>query len=223
MKRALITLAAVGAAVLFATQANAAINGYTTVGSSGVQTGTDGVVTLPINGYNSVNWISTYGGVNGAVSGGTDGSTATIPFTVYGNKTLNFNFDYVTSDGSGYPDFATVDLYNSSNTLLATIDSWTTTVTAVNAGTTWSPLGPSSGSCYATGCGNTGWSSLSYLVSGSGNYYLTFSVANANDTEYDTGLAFTVANTPEPATLGMFGLGLTLLSFLGLRRRRSRA
>src|SRR5450631_316973 len=77
-----------------------------TVGvSCGSQAATDGVVT------GAAQWISTNGGLTGVgslgVGGETNGSTYTSnPFTAAANDILSYNFNYVTSDGSGYEDYA---------------------------------------------------------------------------------------------------------------------
>ena len=68
--------------------------------------------------------------------------------------------------------------------------------------------------------------SASYDIANSGSYYLTFGVANASDTLYDTGLAFVgttiggkpINNVPEPPEFGIFALGLAMMAFL--RRRK---
>ncbi|MEJ2632567.1 MAG: NF038132 family protein [Acidihalobacter sp.] len=242
-----------------AAQAHAGIIGWTTVGNSGVSNSTDGVVSIP-SGYSSVNWISTYGGIdnNNGGYGGTNGSTVTSnPFLVSNaGDALAFQFDFITSDGtSSFPDYAWANLYDSSNSLVATLFTATTnpsgsavpgigaglpaisatinpaavTITTGPGSTVWSPLGTYSGECYqgyGKGCGNTGWVSASYDISTPGSYYLTFGVANAGDTEYDTGLAFAgttiggkpIGNVPEPPEFGIFAIGLAMMALL--RRRK---
>jgi hypothetical protein len=94
-------------------------------------------------------------------------------------------------------------------------------VTIKEGGPSWSPLGPSSGSCFDVGCGYTGWVKSSFTISASGDYTLQAGVVNWNDEEYDSGLALdgvTVAGTPitpvtpvsgvpEPASVLLLSLG----------------
>src|SRR5438270_1077583 len=75
--------------------------------------GTDsanGVVTAPPGGGN-YQYVSTSGGAGGAGQissvGGTNGSEyVTSVFSANSGDALNFNFNYVTSDGAGYADYA---------------------------------------------------------------------------------------------------------------------
>lgn len=96
---------------LFAAQASHAItiNGWTTTGSSGVS-GADGVVSLsPFAGSAQYGWVSTDGGEDGATLslGGTNGSFIDSPlFEAAAGDELAFYFNYVTSDGAGYSDYA---------------------------------------------------------------------------------------------------------------------
>jgi len=104
-------------------------------------------------------------------------------------------------------------------------------VPIIPGNSTWSPLGADSGSCYngpTAGCGYTGWVNASYTIATAGNYYLQIGVTNWSDTAYDTGLAMSgvtvdgnpIINTPEPAALGMFGLGLLMIGVFARRRWR---
>ena len=74
----------------------------------------NGVVTAPPGGGN-YQYVSTNGGANGAgqisTVGGTNGSEyITAPFAASANDALNFNFNYVTSDGAGFSDYAFAEL-----------------------------------------------------------------------------------------------------------------
>jgi len=149
----------------------------TCVGNCGTD-GADGVVTLPPSGDTSYQWISTAGGVTGAgelpgISGGTDGSSfQTATFAATAGQALTFNFNFVTSDGtSTYPDYAWAQLQTSTGLVVATLFTAETTPTGntspgqglppnqatltpsataiIPGGPTWSPLGSSSGACFA--------------------------------------------------------------------------
>lgn len=250
------------AGVLMAVTANAAAipSGWTCNGGS-VSCGTsgaDGVVTLPPNGSSTYQWASTNGGLGGvgALPTGTLGSEtngatlATSVFSANAGAALSFYFNFVTSDGSGFADYAWAALYDSSNTLSALLFTARTAPSGsivpgfgmppVNATLTpasvpitggapaWSPLGGSSGTCYDAGCGYTGWVNASYTIATAGNYYLAIGVTNWTDTQYQTGLAMSgvtvngepIINTPEPAALAVFTLGLLMIGVAAGRRRR---
>ena len=245
--------------------------GWACNGSCGTD-GSDGVV--PVTGAlpnSTYEWVSTYDptintttgnfanyGVgalpNNALGGETNGSTlATSTFTVTDNSTLNFYFDYVTSDGAdsmtNYADYAWAALFDQNGNLVsllftarteptgtvvpgpgmpnptATLDPTSVTM---SSGTTWSPLGPDSGSCYGPGCGNTGWVDTTYNIATGGTYYLEVGVVNWNDQLYNSGLAMDgvaingvdidPSGMPEPGTWLMLAIGVA--SVLVLRRKR---
>jgi hypothetical protein len=194
--------------------------GYTCVGSSNCGTlGANGSVSASPQGA-EYGYVVTTGvpGNNGDLNIGseTNSSVALSPtFAAVNGTTLEFYFNYITSDGSSYIEYAWVQLINAANpsdftTLftarttpagntvpgfglpgLAPGVTLTPSSTAIipNA-TTWSPLGGYSGACYAAGCGNTGWIEMDYVIKTAGNYYLQFGVVNWADTIYDSGLAF---------------------------------
>ena len=253
------------AGVLMAVTANAAAipSGWTCNGGS-VSCGTsgaDGVVTLPPNGSSTYQWASTNGGLGGvgALPTGTlgvetNGATlATSVFSANAGAALSFYFNFVTSDGSGFADYAWAALFDSSNTLSALLFTARTAPSGsivpgfgmppVNATLTpssvpiipgdshWSPLGSDSGACFngpAAGCGYTGWVNASYTIATAGNYYLAIGVTNWNDQVFNTGLAMSgvtvngepIIDTPEPAALGVFALGLLMIGAVAGRRRR---
>ncbi len=217
----------------FASQASAAPlpAGYTCVGTSVCGTlGADGNVTVSPQG-GDYGYVSTAGaaGNNGDLNIGaeTNSSVAKTPvFASLGGDALEFFFNYVTSDGSGFIEYSWVKLINAATadeTVLFTARTTPTGNTVpgfglpplalgvtLNPGSTtiqpsltnWSALGSSSGNCYqgpTQGCGQTGWIEMNYSIANAGNYFLEFGVVNWSDTAFDSGLAFdgiTIAGNP---------------------------
>lgn len=186
------------------------------IGNCGIS-GADGVVTLPPSGATSYGWISTDFGLNGIgslpgyTSGTTNGSIlVSDPFFAATGAVVEFYFNYVTSDGSGYVDYAWSKLQGatSDNVIFTArtkpsgnivpgqdLPGVTANLSSSNVAITpgapnWSPLGSSSGTCFSTGCGYTGWVKSTYTVTESGTYTLAFGVVNSQDTLYQSGLAF---------------------------------
>lgn len=185
----------------------------TCIGNCG-QSGPDGVVSAPPGG-STYTWISTSGGQAGAGQipgvGGTNGS-ALISDAFYAapGAVVQFNFNYITSDGAGFADYGWAELRGSSSSVyLFTARTQPVGTIAPGFGlpdvnatlnpssvpiqpgeTTWAPLGGSSGGCYAAGCGQTGWIGSSYTVTQADTYQLVFGVTNWSDTIFDSGMAF---------------------------------
>jgi hypothetical protein len=214
MRRLLWTLPAAALAIGLSAGAAPA---QVCVGNCGTM-GANGVVSAP-PGSSDYRYVTTNGGVTGValtgvggIGSATNGSTFTTSlFSAASGDELEFYFDYVTSDGAGYADYAWARLLNadmSEAALLFTARTKTSgsivpgqdmpapdatlspSSVEIQSGTTWSPLGSYSGQCWATGCGNTGWVFSQYTIGMAGNYFLQFGVTNWNDTRYDSGLAF---------------------------------
>lgn len=188
------------------------------IGNCGTSTANDGVVTLP-PGATSYNWISTFGGtvaggtLPGYESGSTNGSRLTSdPFFAAAGSRVEFWFNYITSDGSGFADYGWAQLQGQSPAETVTLFTARTqpigsivpgfglpgvtaqltpaSVEIIQGGPLWAPLGDSSGLCYNTGCGYTGWVKSEYTVVQSGTYSLVFGTSNWDDNAYDSGMAF---------------------------------
>lgn len=215
----LVCLGGMTGLLLLAAAANAQIPaGWNCVGNCG-SLGADGVVTLSPTGNSSYQYVSTYNGTmgvgalpTGPLGQETNGSTlSTSMFSGTAGTPLNFYFNYVTSDGAGYADYAWAELFDSSNNPVSLLFTARTepsgtiipgsgmpapnatltpaSVPIIGGAPDWSPLGTSSGTCYSAGCGYTGWVLSSYDIPTAGTYYLEVGVTNWQDTAYDSGLA----------------------------------
>jgi hypothetical protein len=225
----------------------------TCVGNCGTL-GADGVVTAPPGGT-TYSYVSTNGGVTGAGQlpgeGGTNGSSyMTSVFSAAAGDDLNFWFNYVTSDGSGYADYAWAALLTSSLDPVAILFTARTqptgtivpgqdlpgveatlnpsSVPIIPGGPAWSALGDDSGDCYDDGCGYTGWINSTYDIAAAGNYILAFGVSNWSDQAYDSGMAFsgiTVGGKPVEGAIPEPGTWAMMLMGFGavgfaMRRRK---
>lgn len=196
-------------------------SGWTCVGNCGTNTAADGVVTLA-PGFGSYQWISTANGVSGAgklpvgpTGQETDGSFAQTPtFSVSAGDKLSFYFNYITTDGGKFTEYAWAGLFQGASTFDSYLFTARTTpsgntvpgfgLPGLGAGVTLTPsstpiiaggpvfsaLGPDSGGCWSTGCGYTGWIKMDYEFTTAGVYSIGFGVTNALDTAYDTAFAF---------------------------------
>jgi hypothetical protein len=216
---------AVAGALIFSA---GSVSAQTCVGNCGVL-GPDGVVTAPPGGVN-YQYVSTWegdheGGLPGI--GGTNGSVYTTSlFSAEAGDPLAFYFNYITSDGAGFADYAWAQLLNADLTVAALLFTARTTpggntvpgfgmppiadgvtlnpsaTPIIDGGPEWSPLGGYSGACFAgvgQGCGYTGWIQSMFNIASAGNYYLQFGVTNWSDTAYDSGMAWagtTIAGVP---------------------------
>lgn len=196
------------------------------LGTCGVL-GADGDISAPPGG-GTYDWVSTEGaptfGGLGLGFNETNGSSLTsAAFTADGTDLLQFYFNFVTSDGAGFPEYAYAQLVpdGGSPILLFTARTCETSpcntvpgdsMPALGAGVTlvpastpiianatnWSPLGGSSGACWSVGCGNSGWIQMQYTPD-AGDYQLVFGVVNVNDTAFQSGMAVagaTIGGTP---------------------------
>ncbi|WP_018873207.1 NF038132 family protein [Thioalkalivibrio sp. ALJ16] len=193
------------------------ISGWTCEGNCGTSAA-DGDVTLSPFGSSEYGWISTANGIDTdglGVGSETTGTTITSPlFQANQGDELNFFFNFVTSDGGGFTDYAWALLLDSNMeptlqlfTARATPEGDTVpgfnlpepdaevslnpAETPVIAGAPeWSPLGASSGTCWDDGCGYTDWIESSFSFDEAGTYALQFGVVNWSDEAFQSGLAF---------------------------------
>ncbi|MGQ5702679.1 NF038132 family protein [Sandaracinobacteroides sp. A072] len=261
MAKGLKAVFGLGVAALGLAMVPSAASANVCVGDCGVL-GADGVVTAPPIGgqYRYVTTIGPDGGgdIPGfAVGEATNGSNfTTSAFEAQAGSTLEFYFNYVTSDGSGFSDFGWAALNGGSGSLTlftarttpsgdtvpgfglpglapgVVLDPASTPI--IPGAPVWSPLQGSSGLCFSTGCGYTGWIKSTYTIEEAGVYTLQFGAANAVDTIYDSGLAFAglvidgdpidpTPGIPEPATWAMLIAGFGMVGFVARRRRSDMA
>jgi hypothetical protein len=176
----------------------------------------NGVVTTPPTDNTNYGWVSTDAGVKNVGLTGLLGANGSVLqsnlFSANSGDDLEFYFNYVTSDGAGFSDYAwsrlldesfkeVAMLFSASTNIVSDIVAGnglptteavlkTTTANIVNSGSNWEPLGADSGRCFLSTCGYTGWVQSNYSILETGNYYLEFGVTNWIDSFYDSGLAF---------------------------------
>ncbi len=208
---------------LASTAAQALPAGWTCTGNCGTS-GPSGVVTAPPGGT-TYDWISTdaappYSGL-GLGSETTGSLLVSNVFPALGGETLQFFFNYVTSDGSGFADYAfarLIDLANPGSPIylvtartqaagsiipgfgMPGISATLTpaSVPIIPGGPAWAPLGGSSGACFAAGCGYTDWVKSEYTIAAAGSYRLEFGTVNWADSSFDSGLAISGAALCQP-------------------------
>lgn len=247
MKKLIYSAAVAALACGFAAPASA----YECTGNCGDPMGADGVVTAAPIGNGEYQYVSTFGGADGVGSLNLSGASQTNgslyvsdSFSALAGDSLNFYFNYVTSDGTGtYTDYAwaalrpmdggadiilfTARTTPEGNTVPgfglpgladgATLDPASTPI--IGGVPYWSALGNSTGTCYGDGCGYTGWIEMNYLFADTGIYSLVFGVTNVYDTSYNSALAFaspTVNNEPIGGTVPEPATLTLMLASLGL-------
>jgi hypothetical protein len=212
-----VAVAAPLALIALPSQAAPIPAGWTCTGNCGTL-GADGDVTAPPTGE-TYQYVSTFGGTLGAGrlgdAGGYNGSSLLSPlFTAAANDVLKFNFNYVTTDGSGYSDYAWARLLDGDGDQVAILFTARTrpdgsivpgfglpdaeatltpgSVEIIDGAPEWSPLGEDPDTCFqgsGNGCGYTGWVESLFTILDAGTYQLEFGVTNISDDSFNSGLA----------------------------------
>lgn len=185
---------------------------------SGTADGDVGAAPTVSGGYTYVstrNGLFDVGGLQGVGGTGTpqSGSTLTTSlFSAAAGNVLQFFFNYVTSDGAGFADYAWARLLDEAGVQVSLLFTARTTtpptssvpgfsmpapaatltpasVSILDGASEWSALGLDSGTCFAPGCGSTDWVQSIYAIEAAGNYRLQFGVVNWDDNLFDSGMA----------------------------------
>jgi hypothetical protein len=171
------------------------------------------------NGKTLSPFDSSAGFGGGGLGSETNGSRLrSTSFAAAAGDSLDFRFNYITSDGTtSFIEYGWALVRNATDLSVAALLFTGRTnpngppvpgfglpapSAVVNGGApavqtakapVWAPLGGSSGLCFqglTQGCGFTGWITSQYTFAAAGNYLLEFGAVNWNDEAYDSGLAF---------------------------------
>lgn len=218
----LYPMVAVATLLSFTGEASALPVGWSCVGTCGEKFAADGDVTLA-PGFTNYQWISTNNAPNGQgklpvgpTGQETNGSFLKTPtFNVVAGDSLNFYFNYITTDGVQYTEYAWAGLYQGASVFDSYLFTARTTTSGdtvpgnglpglgsgvtltpsssaiIPGGPDFSPLG-NSGGCYGgvgQGCGYTGWIKMNYTFTTNGLFSLGFGVTNALDTAFQSAFA----------------------------------
>ncbi|MEI4485573.1 NF038132 family protein [Frigidibacter sp. MR17.14] len=177
----------------------------------------NGVVTAPPIGDKYL-YVTTAGssftGAGLGIGSETNGSyLTTSAFSANEGSLLSYYFNYVTSDGASFIEYAYALLTNLDTGIEQLIFTARTTPSGdtvpgaglppiadgvtltpssteiIPGGPVWAELAGYSGACYSAGCGYTGWINSEFTIADAGMYSLTFGVVNWADTWYDSGMA----------------------------------
>lgn len=184
-------------------------------------------------------------GVGGSGSPTIGSNVITQVFSALAGDVLEFYFNYMTSDGSGYADYGWARLLDAAEEQVSLLFTARTTpegssvpgfdmpdpeatlepanVSIMPNLTVWDALGDSSGTCWSLGCGTTGWVKSTYTILNAGDYKLQFGVTDWGDTAFSSAMAFAGAKigdviiTPPPdvAPIPLPASSLLLLGGLG--------
>lgn len=224
MKATYLAAAAAFAVMAAGAQASTLPAGWVAEGNAGTSSPNGDVGAPPAQGpgyyYVSTNTgldgVGALPGVGGSGSPQNGSVLTTSSFAAEGGEVLEFYFNYVTSDGSGFADYGWARVLDASTkdqvALLFTARTTPsgssvpgfempnpeatlnpTTVEIAAGASVWDVLGGSSGGCYNgvnAGCGSTGWVQSTYTFNTAGTYLLQFGVTNWNDINFDSGMAF---------------------------------
>lgn len=180
--------------------------------------GADGGIELAPAGGSQFAYVTTDGGHAGASPFALGHEYAgswlrSSVFSAVAGDSLAYHFNYVTTDGNEFADYAWARLVDAGNgataamlfsattqpagllvpsSHLPAIDATLTPASADigNPSTLWSPLGNDSGACWGQGCGSSGWVQSAFTFAAGGSYRLEFGVVNWGDNAFDSGLAF---------------------------------